>query len=1061
MKTLFPLRPLWGLSLLLPMEWSISTHKPLLYHRSSFLFLGKSIFLLLLMLLLSLPVHTQRVYFLEGQNYSHFVAYDIQQETRLATVELHSGEDYNEEATVLFFNPDKSKVYLINRRLGKISVIDLATFQIEGTINQLDLAMRFINSGYSTQSLQFHPTEPKMYLNGASAIYVINTTDHSLSATISLPPEENCLNFVLNETGSKLLAYSVTHRTDGTGQYQRIQNQNFHIINTNSNLLESSQTAASNTTEQEIIAADQFLFVHSMYFSLSDGKAYSQIKRRKPGTYIHGFLTPSGRNQIDYKYYTFDISNWNSITSSHVDDSVNWHLWGEEENRMQNTYPLPNPAANKTVHISQYSLTHTGSPGYDSDDYLDQITVKNIQTGAIQYTHEFNPDILLVTTSLNIDTRSSNSKLYLIADKGSHHALQSIEYTTGNVENIFDFDPTLEIISVLYLSSGYNGTLVMGNNTSTNQKLLIYVDFLTGTSNNIDVALRTPSFSLNGIYRNNSFSQNPAINVPVLLDYRKVIPSSYAYIPNRTDNTLSVINIGTEAPLGEAVVTIPVGDSPRTVAVSPDNRRVYVGNSEGESLSVIQTYSNTVTQTLPLGSRPAAIAVSPDHKRIAVTTADHPSGNNPKLRILDAKSYAELGSYTVEKDPDALVFGPEGTLYVASHDNSNNGVIDVIDAAGVQQADIPLGVNFRPEAMTLLSEGSTSKLFVAGASNPGKLIEIPLANPSTLSTTVVGQSPKYITIAPDGTKLCILESDGSLHFYDIGSKTLTAYASSTCTSPGGMSLSKDGTHLFISCTDEDIVKDIDLTTQTTGTDIMVGDAPVSKGNFVAGIIPEEYVTALHPTAYITNSGDDNVSVINTERMEVVATIAVGDHPEGVAVSPDSKRVYITNNEGNSVSVINTITNQVIKTIDVGEEPMGICVHPNGSEVYVANLGVPGGTAPNYTATYGSISVIDANSLTVSRTISNVYNPYGICTDKAGEYLYVSNYYSSSVSVYNTSTGTPYSADPTIPVGDEPCGILMREVEDKKFLYVANHASNTVSEIELQAAPALPIVRSMP
>ncbi|MEO1712039.1 MAG: hypothetical protein AAFU60_01770, partial [Bacteroidota bacterium] len=547
---------------------------------------------------------------------------------------------------------------------------------------------------------------------------------------------------------------------------------------------------------------------------------------------------------------------------------------------------------------------------------------------------------------------------------------------------------------------------------------------------------------------------------PTLIDNREVIPSSYAYIPNRTDNTLSVINVGTEAPLGEAVVTIPVGDSPRTVAVSPDNRRVYVGNSEGESLSVIQTYSNTVTQTLPLGSRPAAIAVSPNHRRIAVTTADHPSGNNPKLRIFDANSYTELGSYTVEKDPDALVFGPEGTLYVASHDNSNNGVIDVIDAAGVQQADIPLGANFRPEAMTLLSEGSTSKLFVAGANNPGKLIEISLADPSTLSTTVVGQSPEYMTISPDGTKLYILESNGSLHFYDTSSNTLTAYGSSTCTNPGGMSLSKDGTHLFISCTDGDIVKNIDLTTQTTGTDIMVGDAPVSKGNFVAGIIPEEYVTALHPTAYITNSGSDNVSVINSENYEVVATIPVGDYPEGITISPDKKRAYVTNNEGNSVSVINTTTNQVIKTIDVGEEPMGICVHPNGSEVYVANLGVPGGTAPNYTATYGSISVIDANSLTVSRTISNVYNPYGICIDGTGTNLYVSNYYSGTVSVYDAATGTPHAHHPTITVGTEPSGLVL--VKDDAALFVANHGSSSLSVISFDPDPTVaPIVTSRP
>lgn len=49
-----------------------------------------------------------------------------------------------------------------------------------------------------------------------------------------------------------------------------------------------------------------------------------------------------------------------------------------------------------------------------------------------------------------------------------------------------------------------------------------------------------------------------------------------------------------------------------------------------------------------------------------------------------------------------------------------------------------------------------------------------------------------------------------------------------------------------------------------------------------------------PYAYITNYGSNNVSVINTAKDTVLATIAVGYGPYGVTVLPDATRVYVAN-----------------------------------------------------------------------------------------------------------------------------------------------------------------------
>jgi YVTN family beta-propeller protein len=95
---------------------------------------------------------------------------------------------------------------------------------------------------------------------------------------------------------------------------------------------------------------------------------------------------------------------------------------------------------------------------------------------------------------------------------------------------------------------------------------------------------------------------------------------------------------------------------------------------------------------------------------------------------------------------------------------------------------------------------------------------------------------------------------------------------------------------------------------------------------------------LAQNAYITNAGSDTVSVINTaKRNRVIATIRVGDHPYGVAVSPDGRRAYVTNAISDSASVIDMARKgRVIARFgNVPFGPFGVAVTSNGKEIYIA------------------------------------------------------------------------------------------------------------------------------
>jgi len=111
-----------------------------------------------------------------------------------------------------------------------------------------------------------------------------------------------------------------------------------------------------------------------------------------------------------------------------------------------------------------------------------------------------------------------------------------------------------------------------------------------------------------------------------------------------------------------------------------------------------------------------------------------------------------------------------------------------------------------------------------------------------------------------------------------------------------------------------------------------------------------------PFAYITNSGDNTVSVIDTGLATVVATVPVGRNPFAVAIHPSGRRVYITNLDDHTVSVIDPDLKSVEATIAGGA--YGIAVTPDGAYALAADV-VPDPNAPIGGAVF--VAVIDTST----------------------------------------------------------------------------------------------------
>jgi YVTN family beta-propeller protein len=226
-----------------------------------------------------------------------------------------------------------------------------------------------------------------------------------------------------------------------------------------------------------------------------------------------------------------------------------------------------------------------------------------------------------------------------------------------------------------------------------------------------------------------------------------------------------------------------------------------------------------------------------------------------------------------------------------------------------------------------------------------------------------------------------------------------------------------------------------------------------------------------PFAYIPNSDEGSVDVIDTATNTAVARIAVGGFLVGVAVNRAGTRVYVASQYNNTVSVIDTATNTLIATIARGS-PYGIAVNPAGTRVYVTSyedgtlsvidsatqsivaeipgLGLalainPAGTRV-YVAGggYSNVSVVDtATNTLVGEPIPVGGFVYSIAVNPAGTRVYVVNSFASTVSTIDTATNTVVGAP--IAVGSGASNLAINPAGTR--VYVSNFGGDTVSVID--------------
>jgi YVTN family beta-propeller protein len=142
----------------------------------------------------------------------------------------------------------------------------------------------------------------------------------------------------------------------------------------------------------------------------------------------------------------------------------------------------------------------------------------------------------------------------------------------------------------------------------------------------------------------------------------------------------------------------------------------------------------------------------------------------------------------------------------------------------------------------------------------------------------------------------------------------------------------------------------------------------------------------------TNSGGDNVHIIDPATHKVVGEIKGLPANHGAQGSPDGKHIYVSVEGNNSFAIVDAKTLAVVKSIELSGRPNNIAVSKDGKKVYVAIATVP-----------GAVEVIDTVSMTSIKKIPTNGAEHNVYVTPDGKYLVAGSVGGRNVSVFDTAT----------------------------------------------------------
>jgi len=317
------------------------------------------------------------------------------------------------------------------------------------------------------------------------------------------------------------------------------------------------------------------------------------------------------------------------------------------------------------------------------------------------------------------------------------------------------------------------------------------------------------------------------------------------------------------ATLLAATTVLALGALPAAAAT------LFITNTKGDSISVIDTTTFEVTATIPLGTG----------------------------------------------KPNRVVFHPDGKTAWVVYDKSHDlGVVDAEAGKLVKRVKIggnPYNLNFTPDGRHLLVLDWSSDV------SQDEIIFYDLQAEKIDGRVEVSTWPAHSVFSKDGGKLYVSgETAGDVTVIDVAKREILARHVHGGGDAMGLAMTADGTTLYAAAGENKAVLKIDTATNKPVATIAL-----------PGVVHEATLTLDGRFLYTTLRRANKIAVVSTADDRVVATIPQPGYPDLVTMEPSGRYAFVTNRWADAVTVIDVATHKQVKSIPVGKAPHGMALRP--------------------------------------------------------------------------------------------------------------------------------------
>ncbi|NIZ09404.1 YVTN family beta-propeller repeat protein [Pseudooceanicola sp. HF7] len=255
--------------------------------------------------------------------------------------------------------------------------------------------------------------------------------------------------------------------------------------------------------------------------------------------------------------------------------------------------------------------------------------------------------------------------------------------------------------------------------------------------------------------------------------------------------------------------------------------------------------------------------------------------------------------------------------------------------------------------------------------------------------------------------------------------------------PRGITMSPDGTKLYVCASDDNIVRVFDTETYE------------ELESLPSGPDPELFV--LDPEGqylYIANEDDNLVTVTDTGTRTIKAEVPVGVEPEGMAISPDAKWVVNTSETTNMAHFISTEDYQIKHNVLVDQRPRYAQYTDDGTRLFVSSE-IGGTVSVMDIAEDGTPSMVGKIAFEVPGVLPEWLQPVGIKITQDGSRIFVALGPANRVAVID---GESLEVIDYILVGQRVWQLAFTPGQD--FLLTTNGNSNDITVIDVAAEKAI-------